>query len=138
MLLLAGSALTFSPRAAQPSRSRPAIRSSRPVMGEACKDTVCYSLSNAKPESVEKLGPAQQHGQSDPLAVAQLGSGASSGRTWRLWVARHSQGKAQPLGSPRALKLVACKAADSTSFDHVGTATTLASPVRASAATAAG
>ena len=76
-MLLACAALTFSPRAAQPSRSRHALRSSRPVMREACKDTVCYTLSNAKPESVEKLSPAQQQGQSAPLAVPEVGSRAS-------------------------------------------------------------
>ena len=37
-----------------------------------------------------------QHGQS---AVAQLGSCASSGRAWRLWAVRHSQGEADPLGA---------------------------------------
>ena len=35
-----------------------------------------------------------------PLAASQLGSGASSGRTKRLWAARHSQAEAGPLGSP--------------------------------------
>ena len=95
MLLLAGSALTFSPRAAQPSRSRPAIRSARPVMGEACKDTVCYSLSNAKPESVEKLGPAQQHGQSAPLAAPEIGSRASWLAGWPAgWLAGWLAGSA--------------------------------------------
>ena len=37
--------------------------------------------------------PVEQHGQSCPLAVLQLGSCASSGRAWWPWVARHSQGK---------------------------------------------
>ena len=37
------------------------------MMREACKDTVCYTLSNAKPESVEKLGPAQLQQQIDLL-----------------------------------------------------------------------
>ena len=36
-------------------------------MREACKDTLCYSLSSAKPESVEKLGPAQLQQQIDLL-----------------------------------------------------------------------
>ena len=35
-----------------------------------------------------------QHGHSaPPLAAPQLGSCASSGRAWRLWAARHSQGR---------------------------------------------
>ena len=67
MLLLAGAALTFTPRAVQPSRSRQALRSSRPLMREACKDTVCYTLNNAKPESAEKLSPAQLQQQIDLL-----------------------------------------------------------------------
>ena len=33
-----------------------------------------------------------------PMAAPQLGSCASSGRAWRLWLARSSQGEAQPLG----------------------------------------
>ena len=33
------------------------------------------------------------------LGSAQLGSGAASGCTWRLWAARHSQGEGRPLGS---------------------------------------
>ena len=66
MLLHALAPLTFSPHAAQPSRSRHAVRS-RPLMREACKDTLCYSLSSAKPESVEKLGPAQLQQQIDLL-----------------------------------------------------------------------
>ena len=37
------------------------------MMREACKDTLCYSLSNAKPDSVEKLGPAQLQQQIDLL-----------------------------------------------------------------------
>ena len=36
-------------------------------MREACKDTLCYSLSSAKPDSVEKLGPAQLQQQIDLL-----------------------------------------------------------------------
>ena len=31
-----------------------------------------------------------QRGQTAVWAAPQLGSGASSGRAWRLWVARHS------------------------------------------------
>ena len=49
-------------------------------------------------------------------AAPQLGSCASSGRDWRLWAARHSQGTgAGPLGAPplpRLLELAASKAAD--------------------------
>eukprot|EP00964_Phaeocystis_antarctica_P135047 scaffold99396_cov42-Phaeocystis_antarctica.AAC.1 len=33
------------------------------------------------------------------LKVPQLGSCASSGRTWRLWAARCLQGEARPLGA---------------------------------------
>ena len=58
-----------------------------------------------------------------PLAVPQLGSCASSGRAWRLWPARRSQGEAQPLGvSPllRVLERAASKAADFPAFDHPG------------------
>eukprot|EP00964_Phaeocystis_antarctica_P105399 scaffold70427_cov57-Phaeocystis_antarctica.AAC.2 len=73
--------------------------------------------SCATPRAVE------QHGQSDPSAVAQLGSGASSGHAWRLWAARHSQGEDRPLGAqplPRVLELAASKAAHLTAFDHSG------------------
>ena len=54
----------------------------------------------------------------------QLGSRASSGRAWRLWVARYSQGEAGPLGAqplPRALERAASKAAHFPAFDHPGT-----------------
>ena len=48
----------------------------------------------------------RQHGQSGPLAAPQLGPCASSGRTWRLRAAQHSQEEAVPLGAqplPRVL-----------------------------------
>ena len=64
----------------------------------------------------EKVVNARQRGQSAPMAVPQLGSCASSGRTWRLWPSRPSQGEAQPLGVsplPRVLERAASKAADS-------------------------
>ena len=48
----------------------------------------------------------EQQGQSVPLAVPQLGSCASSRRAWRLWVARHSQGEAGPLGAPPLPRLL--------------------------------
>ena len=49
-----------------------------------------------------------QHGQSAVLAVPELGSCASSGRTLLLWAARHSQGEAQPLGAqPLPLTILA-------------------------------
>jgi hypothetical protein len=35
-----------------------------------------------------------------PLAVPELGSCASSGRTWRLWATRHREKVAGPLGAP--------------------------------------
>jgi hypothetical protein len=53
---------------------------------------------------------AVPHGQTAPFAVPQLGSRASSGRAWRLWAARHSQGEAGPLSAPplpRLLELAA-------------------------------
>ena len=59
------------------------------------------------------------------LAAPQLASCASSGRTWRLWAARHSQEEAGPLGAqplPLLLEQAASKAADVTAFDHVGIA----------------
>ena len=65
--LFALNALTFSPRAGSRLVVGPALRSSRPVMREACKDTVCYALSNAKPETAEKLGPTQLQQQIDLL-----------------------------------------------------------------------
>ena len=52
-------------------------------MREACKDTVCYTLNNAKPESAEKLSPAQLQQQIDLLQrqisidKAQLSGGAA-------------------------------------------------------------
>ena len=36
---------------------------------------------------------ARQHGRTPPLAVPELSSCASSGRSWRLWAAQHSQGE---------------------------------------------
>ena len=43
-----------------------------------------------------------QHGQSAPLAVPEvlLGSRASSGRAWQLWLARCSQGRGRSTGLP--------------------------------------
>ena len=35
-------------------------------------------------------GAVPQHGQNAPMAVLQLGSCASSGRAWRLRLARHT------------------------------------------------
>ena len=49
-----------------------------------------------------------------PLAAPRLGFCASSGRAWRLWAARHSQGEANTLSAqplPRVLELAASKAA---------------------------
>ena len=42
---------------------------------------------------------ACQHGRSALLAVPHLAPCATSGRAWRLWAARHSQGEARPLGA---------------------------------------
>ena len=70
-----------------------------------------------------RLLAAAPHGQIPPLAVLQLGSCASSRCTFRLWIARHSQGEAQSLGArplPRALERAASKAADFTAFDNTG------------------
>ena len=70
-----------------------------------------------------RAATAVQRGQKAPWAAPQLGSCASSGRTWRLWAARHSQGEARPLGPqqlPRMLELAASKTADFTAFDHSG------------------
>ena len=73
---------------------------------------------------------ALQHGQSAVWALSRLGACATSGRVWRLWAARHSQGEARPLGPqplgpqplPRLIELAAFTAADSTAFDHSGAA----------------
>ena len=46
---------------------------------------------------------AAQHGRNcccPPSAVPQLGPCTSSGRAWRLWAARHSQGRGQATGRP--------------------------------------
>ena len=59
-----------------------------------------------------------QRGQSARLAGPQLGSCASSGRSWRLWAARHSQEEAGSLSAQRA----ASEAADVTALDHAGAA----------------
>ena len=59
--------------------------------------------------------------QSGPLAVSKLGSCASSGRAWRLWVARHAQEEAGSLGAqplPRVLEPAASKAAHFIAVDH--------------------
>ena len=58
-------------------------------------------------------------------AVPQLGCCGSSGRAWRLWLSRHSEGEAGPLGAPpvpQALELAASKVTDSTASDVTGTA----------------
>ena len=41
-----------------------------------------------------------QHCQSAALAAPQLGSCASSGRVWQLWLARRSHGRDGPAGRP--------------------------------------
>ena len=50
-----------------------------------------------------RTATAVQHGQSTPAASAPArllcSSGLVSGRAWRLWAARHSQGETWPLGS---------------------------------------
>ena len=62
-------------------------------------------------------------GKETPLAVPQVGSGASSGRAWQLGLSRHFEGEARPLRAPplpRVLELAASKVADSTAFDPPG------------------
>ena len=60
-----------------------------------------------------------------PLGSPQLGSRASSGCAWQLWLARRSHGRDRPTGRPATVPLVlepaASKAADYTAFDHPGT-----------------
>ena len=63
----------------------------------------------------------EQQGQSDPLAVPELGCCAFSGCAWQLWAARHFQEEASPLGAqppPRVLEQAASKAAHFIAFDH--------------------
>eukprot|EP00964_Phaeocystis_antarctica_P088862 scaffold56561_cov46-Phaeocystis_antarctica.AAC.2 len=50
------------------------------------------TLSRANPAVMIVVPPAVQHGQSAALAqcTLELSSCASSGRAWRLWVARYS------------------------------------------------
>ena len=70
-----------------------------------------------------------------PLAEEpQLAPCASSGRAWRLWVARHSQSEARPLGPqppPRGLQRAASKVADFTALDNLGPASAVADAGRA-------
>ena len=80
------------------------------------------------------LSQVQRHGESAPLAVPQLGSCASSGRTWRLWAAWHCQGEAAPLGvppRPRVLEPAASVVADFAAPDPPGGASPLFSPCAA-------
>ena len=74
------------------------------------------SLSRANPAVMIVVPPALQHGQSAALAqcTLELGSCASSGRAWRLWVARYSQEGLGPPVSQPLLKLATSKAADLT------------------------
>ena len=46
-----------------------------------------------RPPLLRRLGGGAAWSESPPLAAPQLGSCASSGRAWRLWAARHSQGE---------------------------------------------
>ena len=51
--------------------------------------------------------------------MAQLSFCTSSGRAWRLWAARHSQGAVEPLAAqpqPRVLERATSKVADSNAF----------------------
>ena len=81
-----------------------------------------------------ELPPEVQHGQSahvgsmggackvPTLAAPERGSCGSSGRTWRLWAARHSQGRGQATGHPATasgvIERTASPVADSLAFDH--------------------
>ena len=64
------------------------------------------------------------HAQSGPLAVPPLGPRASSGHAWRLWLARHSQGKRPAHWAPG--HCLGCsseplpKPPISPAFDHAG------------------
>eukprot|EP00964_Phaeocystis_antarctica_P080735 scaffold50443_cov36-Phaeocystis_antarctica.AAC.1 len=58
-----------------------------------------------------------------PLAVTQLGSCASSGRAWRLWLARHTPRERPGHWAPShclGCLLTASKVAHLTAFDHPG------------------
>ena len=56
-----------------------------------------------------------------PWAVPEVGSRASSGRAWQLWLARRSQGRDRPTGRPAtASGVAASKVADFPAFGHVG------------------
>ena len=46
----------------------------------------------------------RQHMPKCPSAGPQLGACTSSGRAWRLWAARHSQGRGQPPGAQPPLR----------------------------------
>ena len=70
------------------------------------------ALTSAVPPELETLGmlPTRSGRVKVPfLAVPQLGSCASSGRAWRLWL-------------PRVLELAALRTAHSPAFDHAGAA----------------
>ena len=63
----------------------------------SCSFLVKLAVAEVR-EGAPKAAPEQ--GQSAPLAAPQLGSCASPGRAWRLWAARHSQGRGRPTGRP--------------------------------------
>ena len=63
----------------------------------SCSFLVKLAVAEVR-EGAPKAAP--QQGQSAPLAAPQLGSCASPGRAWRLWAARHSQGRGRPTGRP--------------------------------------
>ena len=74
------------------------------------------TLSRANSAVMIVVPPVFQHGQSAPLAqcTLELGSCASSGRAWRLWVACYSQEGLDPPVSqplPQVLELTASKPA---------------------------
>ena len=83
-----------------------------------------HALLSRRPTAVTApVASVAQHGQSALLAVPQLGSCASSGCTFRLWVAQHSQREAESLCAqplPRVLELAVSKVAHFTAFGHPG------------------
>ena len=73
--------------------------------------------------AIRQVVDAEQHGQTAPLAVPELGSCTSSGRAWRLRAVRRPGERLShwaPQSLPRVLELAASTVADPTAFDHPG------------------
>ena len=98
---------------------RPALASSTPALRRQFYDRTCNNEQvkmqrNLPPEQIahtlermvgieydlKHADEVPQHGQSAVWAVPQLGSCASSGRVWQLWLARRSHGRDGPTGRP--------------------------------------